>query len=476
MYFLFPVNDSKLLYENTIFIDNPDRAEYISPIDNLIDSGSYSLTENGEPYAGRLPGFVFPYIFFRLLFASKTSMILLGLFALALSLFASLKLSELMLKWTNSMFATIATLFALEFFSYYWHWDWTLHPNSISSSSLILSICYLFEYFQLQKNKHLLLAGTFLAWLFMLRGFTFLLLPVTTLCILLFMKQKGLDIKKIMKSTMILLFPVLLFESCWVLRNFISLHQFIPLQTSFVPGANSSNAEYGYGSYTKYSMTKLREMINCWGGDNFWYFQSADMKWFTDPEIKTKASDQFSKRIFSKDLTPEMLDELKGSVIFSLDKNLTQQAHDSLEDLIIKKSIQNRKTFMETKSSYFYFIAPFKRINNLLAKNTVQDWPGISFKNSSVIQKAIKLSSLGIYFLSLIAFLFFSIYKFKRIRTEPFLLMLFLYTISTLLVFGFVINSAHYSYYIFGYIPSIPMILYLINDLFNSKRNIRNEK
>ena len=287
------------------------------------------------------------------------------------------------------------------------------------------------------------------------------------------MKKNQYSIKNTILYLSLFLSPLLFSETAWISRNYISLHEFIPLQTSFVPGANSSNGEYGYGSYTKYSMTKLRELINCWGGDNFWYFKNADLKWFASTETELSAEEQFSKKIFSEKLDPASLNDLRMAVSFSFRKNLSQAQHDSIEKLVVQKSTELRNEFMRAHTLYFYFVAPIMRLNNFLIKNTTQDWPGLAFKDSPIWKKSLKLLSLLIYTTSILLMTILFILRSKNILKQSFLLLLSLYSICIILTFAIVINSAHYSYYIFGYIPSVILIICVLTPFireFKGKR------
>lgn len=465
LYLIFVNKNITPLYGNSIFIDNPDRSEYIAPIDNYIDGGIYSLSFQGSPYAGRLPGYVFPYILFRFVFSQNSSLILLGIFTVLISVVASFKLFKMITKHTASNTAGIISLIALEFLPYYWHWDWTLHPNSLSASCLIIAICFLHQFLSQQNKRDLFYAGFFLAWLFFLRGFTFLFIPITIPVLYFFMKKNQYTFKKTLICLSLFISPLLFSETAWISRNFITLNQFIPLQTSFVPGANSSNGEYGYGSFTKYSMTKLRELINCWGGDNFWYFKNADLNWFASKDSPVSAKDQFSDKIFSEKLSPADLEELRHAVSYSFNHDLSLTQHDSIEKIIVQKSLELKDEFMKSHAAYFYFVAPFMRLNNFLLKNTTQDWPGLAFKDSPIWKKILKLLSLFIYGSSLVTVLTLIIIKFKSILHQCLSLLLMLYTFCIILTFAFVINSAHYSYYIFGYVPSVILILTVITPL-----------
>lgn len=464
-YFLFIKGDVRASIPNCMFIENPDRYEYLDPIDNYLEHGTYSLFPGGAPYAGRLPGFIFPYMLFRTVFGALISNWLLGFFILGMSILASLKLTNLLYSLTSSVFYTAAGLLGIEVLAYYWHWDWTLHPNSLAISCLIIAITQMYHYFQSGKMGSLFIAGCMLAWVFMLRGFTFMFIPVTLLVLFIFMMRNQYAYKKMLYHGLVFCSSVIVFESAWIVRNFISLQAFIPLQTSFVPGSPRLNADYGYTSSTKPSMMKLRELISCWGGDNFWYFKQADMKWFMTEADQTPASQQFKPVVFSGGISASDLEELKRDVIMSYKKDLNLSAHDSLEKRIVEKSKYLEAEFMNYNGSYNYFVAPFNRIANMLIKNPTQDWPGPSFNESNSLKKLLQLISVAIFSFSIVAFSILLVLKTKTIFKNDLLLLLTLYTFSIVITFGFLINTTHYVYFMQGYVPAVILIILLISTL-----------
>ncbi len=259
LYFIFIWADNNLIrFFSGPFINSADHAEYITPIDNFIEKGTYALDGSDEPYAGRLPGFVFPYIIFRALFNDSTANVLLGCFILLLSIIASYALGLLLFNLTQKRWVFVVGFLLINFVPYFWHYEWTLHTSSLGVSCLILFVYNFQKYISRQTKKNLLYAGFFLAWLILLRGFCLMYLPIVLLFLFAFEKSSGKKIKEIIISVFLFLAPFGIAESAWVTRNFISLNKFIPLQTSFVPGGDSKNQEYGYNSITKYSLTKVR--------------------------------------------------------------------------------------------------------------------------------------------------------------------------------------------------------------------------
>lgn len=464
MFMLFAGQDEKHDRIGYIFLDSPDRNEYLTPIDNLIENGNYVTGLNSSPYAGRLPGFVFPYIIFKAIFSTQTAIFLLGVFILLFSVLAAVKLFELIIAFSYSVKLAWLGLICIQFIPYYWHWDWSIHPNSLAASCLILAICLMYKYMQQKKNKHLLWSGFYIMWMFMLRGVTILVIPAIIIFLIYYWRTNSIPLSRATFLALVFLIPLLLVELIWVSRNFISLHKFIPLQTYFIPGANNSKTEYAYGNNTKYSMMKVRELISCWGGDNFWYFKGADMAWIVSGDIKTRADQQFKKIVFEGDLTPEKMEGLKQDIIYSMKSGLTQSQHDSIEAKIEKSSETYINEFKKHHKTYYYVVAPINRVKNFLIKNTTQDWPGPSFSDSGVLGKLLKALSAGIYFLLLLLIALVPIFKWRNFIRDKFLLLLFIFPCCLIFTFGFLINAAHYCYFIYGYIPSIIFLLYIFKN------------
>lgn len=471
--FIHPDNNPKRKFSGP-FIKSADHAEYITPIDNYIEKGIYAMEGYSEPYAGRLPGFVFPYIIFRAITNEPTANILLGCFILALSIVASFVLSLLLFNLTQKRWAFIIGFLLINFVPYFWHYEWTLHPSSLGISCLIFFAYYFHNYITKQSQKQLLYAGFFLAWLVLLRGFCLVYLPIVVLFLLAFERSAGKTLKEITIALFIFLIPFGIAESAWVTRNYISLHKFIPLQTSFVPGSDSKNTEYGYRSITKYSLTKVRELIFTWGGENAWYFPDSDISWFGWKGGNYKSYFKFDESIFFEGFTKDTLIALRNEVIFSYRDSLSDAQHDSIESKIIRTSEHLKEKFKANKTAYFYINAPIKRIKNYLFRNSTQDWPGPLFKESNLVQKGTKFISLMGYAILLLQILIFPVLYLKNREKKGlanFYLMCYALLIASIFPFAYLIAMAHYTYFIFGFTLLIPIFVFNLSVLvFKNKK------
>jgi hypothetical protein len=471
--FILPDNNPRRKFSG-YFIRSADHNEYIRPIDNLIDKGAFVLDGDTQPYAGRLPGLFFPYVLFRIVCNDAISHILLGIFILGLSLLASYALGLLLLDLTKKRWAFICGFLFLNFIPFFWHFDWSLHTNSLGVSATVFFAYFFHHYLKGNNTRHLFYSGFMLAWIFFLRGFTLVFIPVCVLFLLFLLYKNARPIKQIFYSLLIFLTPLLIFESAWVTRNYISLHKFVPLQTSFVPGSDTKNSEYSAKMITKSSMMQVRKLIFAWGGDNTWYFKNADMAWFTREHSDIISGFNFDPNIFFDGFTPDSLDALKWTILYSYNEDLSKSSQDSIENVISTTANRYYEKFVTNKKAYFYFYSPLKRFNTYLLKNVTQDWPGPPFNKSSVLQRSFKLISLLQYFIFLLPVLIFPFFFFKY-RTEGkhfgFFLLIYLLLLCNIIPFVTIIYMSHYSYFIFGYLFNFILLVFMINFILEKRKN-----
>jgi hypothetical protein len=475
LYFIFIYNNTapaKHFYG--CFVEAVDHDEYIRPIDNYIDKGTYSLDGTSEPYAGRLPGFVFPYILFRALFDQNAALILLGIFILTLSILSSYTISLLMFQLTGKKWAFICAFLAMNFIPFYWYFDWSLHVNSLGVSCLVFFLYYIYNFFETNKTKSLIYAGFFIAWLALLRGFCLIWIFVAFIYLLYFHIRNKNSAKKIILSSFLFLMPFMVFETAWTIRNYISLHDFIPLQTSFVPGSKSKNPEYNTGMVTKNSMMSVRKLIFAWGGDNTWYFPNADMAWFVKERDPIIDNFEFDDKIFCEGLTQDSLAKLKSSIIYSFAAIHDKKTQDSIETVIETTAERYYANFLQHNKSYFYFRAPFKRLKHYLFRNPTQNWPGPSFSSGNILQQPFKVISVFEYALLLFLGLIFPVVYFLKRKSKNkkyHFSLIYILLLGNVLPFMYLILMSHYYYFIFGYVLLIPLFVFTVDLFQKSKHN-----
>ena len=443
------------------FILSNDHSEYISPTDNLIDKGIYSLNKKNESYAGRLPGFIFPYILFRVFFNAKVSGFLLGIFIFLMACISNYLACLLSYKISKSYYAFIFTFLFLNILPYFFFWDFILHPYSLAFSVLVLALYFLDLFVNdFKRLTMLLLSGLTFTWLFMLRGYTVFFIPIVFFFLVYYLRRKGMKIRLL--ALFVYFLPLLFFESLWVLRNYMVFDKFIPLQTDFINIQDSKNSSYTLRSPTKFSMLKLRELIDCWGGDNFWYFKHSDMSWFFTRDSTIDMDDYFNHDIYFTGFSKDTLIELKKDVLYSYLPTTNGKLSDSIEQRIINKSVRLKKSFKENRKFYYWVKAPVYRLKNFLLKNPTQDWPTTSFNESNLFIKFLKIFSFSQYYCILLLSLFFFFIKRKSTYQKLYVLM----ALSVVFVFTFMINATHYSYFSYSFLLLVLVASMTISEIF----------
>ncbi|MBI4929422.1 MAG: hypothetical protein HY841_01575 [Bacteroidetes bacterium] len=439
---------------NYFFLISGDHYEFFNPTNNLVEKGSYSLFEGSGPYAGRLPGYIFPYILFRILFTEKISLLLLGLFQIFSSAVTAYLLARLAGESANNNIRFFLFVFLVSLFlPYFWQWDFYYHPASLSVMLYVLLLYIIKKKFIPDgRYAYVLFAGFCMAWIFFLRPFLGIYFISVLILIVIVSLVKKAKMKNIAFRIFLFLLPLVIIESAWAVRNYFAFKQFIPLQTSLVPFAQSGS-DYSYGSTSKYSVTVIRKLVSAWGGDCAWYFQGSEMGWFFENDKIKSNKFEFKNYVFCNGFTKDSISLLKENLQLSFNNNFSRERKDSLEEAIISRSERFRRTYISENKIHYYFFSPLLRIKNFLIKNVTQDWRAPLFGKPPLLYMALKIASLFLYY-------FFLISGLLVIITLPWLWKIYsafewMIIANILLLvgtFGFLIDLSHYHYFATGYI------------------------
>jgi len=449
-------------YQATIISDNfieifttNDYSALLGPINNFIENGTYEL-ENGSgvPYTGRLPGYIFPFIFFRYIFSVNTSILLLVIYQIFFSIIASYLLFKIIKTISKNLYVSYLIFIIYNLFSFLIPWElWTV-PESLSVSYYIISIYFLIKFFyESNKLKYLIFSGLFLAMVFFLRGFLFF----NFLSVLLVFLFKYLNFNSI-KYYLIFIFPFIFFESLWITRNYISTDKFIPL-TSFQVFNNidvNLNKNYRFDDIYKPTVLKLRKLISCWGGVNVHFYKNSEMSFFLNNE--KYINNVFPEWIFNCGISKEMLFEIQDLLNKSFDSSLSHSERCIIEHELLNY-IDNVINRFHYNSIFQSFLSRFSRVKNLIYNNVLADWPIGSFDSNNLIVKLYKLFILAIYMLSILLSLLAGfthlILRFFNSQFNAILSIIFLNSIFVIFVFSFIIDVAEFKYSAIIFINSI---------------------
>lgn len=421
---------------SVLSVRSNDTNEHLGASDNLIENGTYSL--DGEtPYAARMPGYAFPYVFVRAVFDQSTARFLLIILQIVLYALAVV----LSYRWLSERYGAglaFSAMAKLVVFNYVTHVHFRLLPVSLALS-VVMILLYLHHRIlraDSYRNGQLLLFGSLLTWLVFLRPF---FLPIALLWPLVLLWQTG---RWRFKPLLLLFLPFAVVESGWIARNYAALGSFVPLQTTFT--SNDTN-DYYSATATKRSVMHLRPFIAGFGGSNVWYFPGTHMDWFLSADDIREAKDIFPKEVFNAGIEPNELDELKRNIARSYtaySPELEQAIADSAD--VLTKRLKGYSWFN------FYVTARVKALVAMTATNVTQDWPMRPFSEASIPGKVYRVLCVLLWALVFGGGLLIGIVQLARRRS--FELILILYGIT--FIFVYLVEFLHYQYFVFAWVAA----------------------
>lgn len=439
---------------NHFYIVTPDYAELLGPVDNYFISGMFEKDVHSSiPYAGRLPGYIFPYFFFKMMFSQDIALTLLVVFQIVFSAIAAYFLA--LLSYQIFQKRIVFFLFFIFFlvFSFFSVWDLYIAPNTLSICAYVFHLFFLNSYFGKKNKTTLLFSGLFLAWVFFLRGFLGVYFVSSLAMIMWFHFKSYGRAKKIFFSALIFCIPIMIMEVAWVARNYSAFGKIIPLQTTYVPGQSAEmyNLENRPDRYVE---VILRKLISAWGGECAWYFPDSEMGWIRTSDDSIASTFQFKEYVFYPGFVRDSLNEVR--LAYKRYNLSSVQQKDSLYFRLTSLTEHYTAKYILNNKFRYYVITPVLRIKNLIVKNVVADWPGKSFSSSHWTIKCFKAMTVLLYILSLIAGSIGILFCFYRIRQAPLILIMTSFNVLLLLfLFAEVIPFAHFVYFATGCINMV---------------------
>jgi hypothetical protein len=423
---------------------------FLGTVDNYMKSGTMTYYDQVKPFAGRMPGYGFPYLLIRLVTGQSAGLaILIGMQVLlsAISTYI-LGLIALIIFGNERIFKIVFWCFAISAPTIIF--DIFTLSESFSISAILFFHYFLLRFCLANKNQHLFLSGFFLAWAIFLRPFLGTFILVAPLFLLIWISKKETFIKAIPKITLFLL-PFIVFESAWIARNFNVLHRFIPLETSLTES-------YGEEGAYRTSAIGIRSMINAWGGETGEFYDGSEGWWFHEAAGDQIQAYEFKPYVFNSAFTKDSLIQLKFIFNQSVNHDLSPQTRDSLNMLANRIALRYAADYKSKNAFRFYFINPFKMYGKLVFSNGTRLLMMPSVDKMNLIQKAIKMFYLLFYFgfiFSGIAGMILFLIKEKNYSGSSLLVLFYPWIIATTLVFyaSFVIIEYRYL------ISAFPMFL-----------------
>ena len=328
-----------------------DTFSYTGAMENFIEKGSYFFFNGKENvYAGRLPHYSLPYLFFRTFLDQESTYNLLVVFQLIIECIATYYLVILFFYLTSNKLFSYLLLCICLVTSNFTQFAAYISPESLSCSLLILSIYSYHQYLNHSSKIKLLIVGTFIGLLTTLKAyFIILFLPIGIHFIL--------DIKKLTKQTLqcaieksiLVAMPIFLMLLPWTLRNYIRYEKIIPLQINATAGYNYNSADLAF-----------RKFVTAWGGDFIhWEKTSAGCYFIPNPTIHCEY--RIPAYAYSSQYDSSDIEKVRTKYIL-LQKNYSTK----LEKEVAADFNSLTKSYINEKPFQFYIYAPLRLAKKFL--------------------------------------------------------------------------------------------------------------
>ncbi|MBI2966744.1 MAG: glycosyltransferase family 39 protein [Bacteroidetes bacterium] len=378
-----------------IMLIQNDYSTYISVADNFHSTGTLSYRE-GKPFAGRMPGYTLPYLLLRFLFEREAALLLLGLLQIFLSALSVYLLGRIAcdLFKNEKIFYPVFFLSAVSIQTSLF--DFFTLPESFSVSALIVFLFFLYRGRSTGKPFDWFISGFFLTWAIFLRPFLGLLIALVPV-VLTATEWKTCRLKKILFRCFLFLLPFTLCESAWIIRNYISIGKFIPLE---------SDPQESYGSDGMYrtSAIAIENLVAAWGGETRWFYEGSEVWWFHfAKDGGQEGAHPFKPHVFCASFTFDSLIRLKKIFQESGKTGRLKKELDSLNLLAESTATRYRNDYIAKNPVRYYGVNFLVYFQRLVFSSPTYLLPLPAFSSMTLFQKGVKLFYTGIYFIILLS-------------------------------------------------------------------------
>lgn len=420
-----------------------DCPSYMEPIDNLLNTGSYTPRF-------RLPGYGIFYLPLSILFSTPIALNLLVIIQLIIDIcaaFVLIKTLFILTKKVSSIY--LGLLFygiGITITTYTNH----ILTESITASLLVFCIYGLVRYLDEQKVKWLLVTSFFGVWVYFCRPI-FLPIFILTFLFIVYLSYR----KRSFKSILFFLIPFFVIQGSW---NVFNLAQ---------GGKSFFLVETPYNTDYKENILVTWEFIK--GFDDFkapYFFSDADYPNRTSKIVDVNTV-EFPDNIYTEDFNRDSLIELREMAAFLVnEKSLETEVHPY--DQVYTEKMKRYTVSLKKNHPFMYYIeTPIKRtFNHVFKSSGVQFLYDSSFDSLSAPKKLIKLFFVFIYLIATYGAVLFIFYTFLLKRTDLYLLFSIFALYSFCITPSFIIGTSDVRYlYPFYPIISVCAVLFYIDIL-----------
>lgn len=434
-----------------------DYSYFLQPVDNYFTHGLYSF-DLKEPFAGRMPGYWFPYMVLRFVLTQNVALNVLILGQVLFAAAASVLAAEIvrMISGSSRFYYLVILLFC-------WNPFFAVFDTQTISESFSVSAFIVFIYAMVKAIKskdasvfYSVLAGIFLAWSIFLRAYLGVTLVLVIPIFLMILKRNGT--KRAILSSVFFLMPFIVFESAWLIRNYVSLNKVIPL--------NSGTAQYG--KLYSDGWIESRKLIFLWG-DQAAYFEPGIGQWFHQGK-------ELPEYINLKDhIVPDYygiddIIKLRELHLSSLEIN-DEQEFQAMDSSVVTAALEMQRAFVENHPFRAYVVAPLLGLKRLVITSGSSYFPLPNISNLSIFGKVFKFFCAGMYYSILFLGAIGLLYLFKREKLIAAIFSMIILSTAAVLIFYSVIQEARYFIHVYALL--IVLAAYFVHVLVEERKTIQ---
>jgi len=462
--------DYFLIIQNSIHL-NPkfigafagDAFSYITPIDNLINSGNYY-----PDY--RMPGYGFFYYIFHLFFNSNISLDLLIVLQVIFSILSVYVLAITVFNFTNSKKIFYIVIFLFGISTYTSLWDFYILPESFTTSFSIFFVYYLIKYQYSNKPDTLFISGVIYTFIVFLRP-VYILYGIIPIIIILSVYFNKKSLLVCVKHLLIFLSFFILIDSFWIIRNYKAHQKFYPLTVSVGIYADE------FEKSVRYAAMKL---LQGWGLNYVWWDASAEIRWFNIEDASLSSIVGYEK---SRIKLPDYIytSEYNIDPFKILSKNVYKYYHSQYPSIYYNSIINSfhklDSSFKTEKPFRYYCVSRLLLFKIMYLRHNTFHLFSKPFRQLSFILKMIILFYIAYYFFVLFfSFIGTIIFLKKNIFKNSLLIFVYI-TLYSFIIFPIVLRLCEFRYfapaYPFVLVLAIYTLIYFI-DKINNKYIIHN--
>ncbi len=429
-----------------LFIYGNDTKSYLETIENLVDQKIYSIGDS--PSAFRMPGLLPVYmpIYIRLPKAiAHQFFIILQVIADALIAVIIFKLLSLLFPGNIKIsFGAWLLYIVSAYTSTYSHY---FLPEIFATLALTASTLFLLQFLSGFSLVKIFISGIFMCWFVFLKPVGIVFIAVIPLLIAIYILLGNMTKDRFIlwiKSSLIYVSFFLIFDTCWIIRNYNTFKTFTPLTSAF----NSESSDF---AMKKFFMSTGLSFQAFNGQDHLaWFAYKEGDKFFNK---SFSGSDPFPAWIFTSKFNLDSLRTLR-TIYWSMSETTDHVQRAQLNERFKKAILSYTESFKQEHPFHSYITVNLVFLKKLFFIKAAY---GLPLTGKDVFQKGVRILYVLFYYFIVIGFFLFSIlFPFRKQKRTPMVISMLL--ICWGIILSLVLLGAIENRYL---VPVYPLLLVL---------------